>query len=147
MLVRLMNKRQQKRRPANIKVIHLIGTLQIALNVKISNTEPCPKKDASYDASYPATIYIFLWLKQRRTCKCPINCICHARSAHITLRWCPRHSLNWKFSCVQDFQRIPSLINVMISEKPILRQTWSQDCLWPQCAFKKSMLKVSCNSH
>jgi len=41
----------------------------------------------------------------------------------------------------------PITSNVMISEKPILRQTWSQDYLWPQCAFKKSMLKVSCNSH
>jgi hypothetical protein len=56
MLVPKNKQETANRRPANIKVIHLIGTLQIALNVKISNTEPCPKKDASYDASFPATI-------------------------------------------------------------------------------------------
>jgi hypothetical protein len=41
----------------------------------------------------------------------------------------------------------PISINEMISKQLTLRQTWPQESLWPQCAFKMSMFNAFCNSH
>ena len=40
-----------------------------------------------------------------------------------------------------------AIIKIARNVKPTLSQTWPQENLRPQCAFKMSMFKVSCNSH